>query len=117
MLNAYRIVRRDRALELPKLADVAGRDELAKPGLDAGADPAQLAHPAGPNELRHRDVQPPDQLCGPPERAHAERPRLGEVEEPGKRLEPCGDAPVVELLVDRAVSVPVRQWCLLSAHR
>ena len=47
-------LRRDLALELVQLRDLAGLDELPQPPLDPRPDPAQLAHPA----LRARARRP-----------------------------------------------------------
>src|SRR5919202_3101104 len=59
-------LRRELALELRELLDVARLDQLAQPPLDAGADPAQLARPPGPYELRDRCRRRADHLRGSP---------------------------------------------------
>ena len=45
---------RELALELRELGDLPRLDQLAQPRLDPRADPAQLAHPAGPHQLGDR---------------------------------------------------------------
>ena len=55
-------VRRELALELRQLRDLARLDELAQPRLDPRPDPAQLAHPARAHELGDRDGRAADRL-------------------------------------------------------
>ena len=87
--------RRELALELRELGDLARLDELAQPRLDAPADPAQLAHAARPHELGHRDRRPTDRLGGAPVRPRRVGVRLGELEQRRKGLQTVRDPCVV----------------------
>ena len=87
------------ALQLGELGDLARLDQLAQPRLDPGPDPAQLAHPAGADELpatgaRRADQSPPP--AGRPARCRGSRPRARAARRTprGARdrrvVEPCG---------------------------
>jgi hypothetical protein len=52
------------ALELRQLGDLTRLDELVQPRLDPRTDPAQLARPASPHELRDRERRDADRLGG-----------------------------------------------------
>ena len=87
------------ALELLQLGDLAGLDELAQLCLDAPADPAQLADPAGPDQVGDRGLRRPDQLRRTPVRPRCVRARTCELEQGGKRVETLGDRRVLEVLL------------------
>ena len=89
-------LRRDLALELVQLRDPSRLDELPQPRLDPGADPAQLAHPTGADELGNRRRRLADRLGRAPVRPRRVRARPGEVEQSRERLEPVGDLRVRE---------------------
>ena len=86
---------RELALELCQLGDLARLDELAQPRLDPRADPAQLAHPPRPHQLRDRDRRAADRLGGAAVGAGRVRVRLGELEQRRERVQAVGDLGVV----------------------
>ena len=89
-------LRRERPLELAQLLDVARVRQLAQARLDAGTDPAQLAHPARGHEVEHGRGQAADRLGGPPVGPRRVVPGARELEQRGVLLEPGGDCNVVE---------------------
>src|SRR5204862_4122591 len=90
-------LRLDLPLELAQLGDLARLDELSKPRLDAGSDPAQLPHPSRADELRHGRLRRADELRRAPVGASAVVAGSREVEQRGERLDPLGDRGVVEV--------------------
>ena len=88
-------IRRELALELLQLADLAGLDELAQPRLDPRADPPQLADPSGPHELAHGRRGAADHLGRAAVRAGRVRAGVAELEQRRQRVQAIGDLGVV----------------------
>ena len=77
-------VRRQLALQVGELLDVAGLDELAQAAFDPGADPAQLLRAAGPDELGDGRRRRADHLGRPAVGADRVVLRVGEFEQRGE---------------------------------
>ncbi len=88
-------VRRELALELRQLGDVARLDELPQPGLDPRPDPAQLTRPPGPHQLRDGHRRAADRLGGAAIRAHRVRVAVGELEQGPERVQAVGDLAIL----------------------
>ena len=82
-------------LELVQLGDAAGLDELAEPGLDAGADTGQLPHTSLPHERGHIGGRRADQVGRSAVRAHGVVAGAVEVEQGGEGVEAIGEGGVV----------------------
>ena len=72
-----------------------GLDELAQAGLDARADPGQLADAPGADELGHVRRRRADELGRAPVRPHGVVARAVQVEQGGEGLELVGERCVV----------------------
>ena len=70
---------------------VAGLDELAETRLDSGPDAAQLADPAGADELRDRHRGVAQTLCGTAVGPHAVRVGVRKLEQRREGIELRGD--------------------------
>ena len=88
-------LRLDLALELVQLRDRPRLDELLQPRLDARPDAAELTRAALANELRDGRGSRTDQLRRPAVRTGRVVAAAGEVEQPGKGLQPLRDRCVV----------------------
>ena len=88
-------VRRQLALDLSELLDLARLHQLAQPRLDPLADPAQLADPATAHEVLDWERGTPDRLGGAAVGADRVRVRLDELEHQRERLQAIGDLGVV----------------------
>jgi hypothetical protein len=73
-------LRRDLALELPQLGDLAGLDQLAQPPLDSRPDAAQLAHSSGAHQIDDGHGKGTHQVCRTAIGARSKRTRIGELE-------------------------------------
>ena len=91
-------------LQLLELGDRAGLHQLGQARGDAGADPAQLLHPAGAHELGDGRPCLPHRLGGAAVGARGVALGAGQLEQDGERLQPLGDLGVV----DHARTMPGR---------
>ena len=88
-------LRRDLALELLQLGDLAGLDQLDQPPLDPRPDPAQLAGAALAHELGDRRLGRPDQVGRAAVRPRCVRARACQLEQRGELVEASSDLGVV----------------------
>ncbi len=84
------------ALELVELGDATCLDELLQAAGDAGADPPQLLHAAGGDELRDRRLGLANRLRGPAICARRVVARSGKVEQARECLELLCDERVLQ---------------------
>ena len=82
-------------LELVQLGDAAGLDELAEPGLDAGADTGKLPHPSLAHERGHIGGRRADQVGRAAVRAHGVEAGAVEVQEGSEGVEAIGEGSIV----------------------
>ena len=88
-------LRRDLALELLQLGDLAGLDQLDQPPLDPRPDPAQLAGAALAHELGDRRRGRPDQVGRAAVRPRCVRACARQLEQRGELVEASSDLGVV----------------------
>ena len=89
-------LRRDLALELLQLRDLAGFDQLSEPALDSRPDPTQLAHSALPDEVGDRRRRGADQVGCPPVGPRGVGPGARQLQERRERVQPRCDRGVVQ---------------------